>query len=246
MSNWFPIGKNGNEDGWRFDIVSLLAVIGENSIQSHSQALTSSWTCMLPRIIPAPQVLLKPARPNRMPCLPATIVGVHNGGNVPTLNYFPNIIHPVDDLPPYSFGVLRISHKGANAPAAETNQKNPSSATSVELGQVEKGLGANLKRRPTFKDKVKEKLVLPDQERKPIVPPSKYSPLTLLTWFSFVVTLALFASAIYLRDATACVALGTISMVSSITGYASWWEPRLRKRLFNSKVPPGDVVCTRP
>lgn len=65
MSNWFPFGKNGNEEGWRFDIVSLLAVIGENSIEAHSQALTSSWTCMLPRLIPAPQVLLKPARPNR-------------------------------------------------------------------------------------------------------------------------------------------------------------------------------------
>lgn len=54
---WFPVGKGG-ENGWRLDIVSLLAVIGESSMEAHSQALTSSWTCMLPRIIAAPQALL--------------------------------------------------------------------------------------------------------------------------------------------------------------------------------------------
>ena len=78
MSNWFPIGKNGNDEGWRLDIVSLLAVIGESSIESHSQALTSSWTCILPRLIPAPQVLLKPSRPNRMPQVNAVVVGVRS------------------------------------------------------------------------------------------------------------------------------------------------------------------------
>jgi hypothetical protein len=72
---WFPVVRN-NEAGWRLDIVSLLAVIGESSIESHSQALTSSWTCVLPRIIPAPQVLLKPSRPTRMPVTNAVVVGV--------------------------------------------------------------------------------------------------------------------------------------------------------------------------
>ena len=64
-SQWFPVGKGG-ENGWRLDIVSLLAVIGESSMESHSQALTSSWTCILPRIIPAPQALLKATRPSRL------------------------------------------------------------------------------------------------------------------------------------------------------------------------------------
>ena len=64
-ANWFPVGKGG-ENGWRLDIVSLLAVIGESSMESHSQTLTSSWTCILPRIIPAPQALLKATRPSRL------------------------------------------------------------------------------------------------------------------------------------------------------------------------------------
>lgn len=239
MSNWFPIGKNGNEEGWRFDIVSLLAVIGENSIQSHSQALTASWTCMLPRIFPAPQVLLKPARPNRMPHLPATIVGVHNGSKVSSLNYFPDIIHPIEELPPYSLAVLKISHKAEVK--QQTSDKEPMVTTSMELKSLEEGHGSALRRRPTMKEKVKEK-VQRIQERKPIVPPKRFSPLILLTWFSFVVTLALFGLAIYLEDGTALVALGTISLVASIVGYASWWKPLLRKRQFSSQVPPGDVV----
>jgi hypothetical protein len=98
MANWFPVGTNGNGDGWRLDIVSLLAVIGESSMEEHSQALTSSWTCMLPRIIPAPQALLKPQRPTRMPETNAVVVGVHNGMMFSTLNYFPNILHPLDEL----------------------------------------------------------------------------------------------------------------------------------------------------
>lgn len=65
--------------GWRLDIVSLLAVIGESSMADHSQAMTSSWTCLLPRLVPAPQVLLKAIRPGRLPQVPATVVGVHSG-----------------------------------------------------------------------------------------------------------------------------------------------------------------------
>lgn len=75
---WFP--KTAEDvPGWRLDIVSLLAVIGESSMAEHSQAMTATWTCCLPRIIPAPQALLKPTRPTRMPQVNAAVVGVVNG-----------------------------------------------------------------------------------------------------------------------------------------------------------------------
>lgn len=32
-----------------------------------------------------------------MPQVNAAVVGVHNGTMVPTLNYFPNIIHPIEE-----------------------------------------------------------------------------------------------------------------------------------------------------
>ncbi|KFX87552.1 hypothetical protein V490_08165, partial [Pseudogymnoascus sp. VKM F-3557] len=99
---WWPVGKD-NQNGWRLDIVSLLAVIGESSMAEHSQAMTASWIGCLPRIIPAPQVLLKPSRPTRMPHSNASVVGVENGIQVSTLNYFPNILHPIEDLAPFAF-----------------------------------------------------------------------------------------------------------------------------------------------
>ncbi|KFY12575.1 hypothetical protein V491_06728, partial [Pseudogymnoascus sp. VKM F-3775] len=69
---WWPEGKD-NQNGWRLDIVSLLAVIGESSMAEHSQPMTASWIACLPRIIPAPQVLLKPTRPTRMPHANASV-----------------------------------------------------------------------------------------------------------------------------------------------------------------------------
>lgn len=266
MSNWFPTGKNGNSEGWRLDIVSLLAVIGENSIESHSQALTSSWTCMLPRIIPAPQVLLRPTRPNRqytqlpfgqcsryiadvtlgMPHVNATVCGVHSGSMVPTLNYFPNIIHPIDDLPAFSFKVLKITHKVPNCAPGEAGRTGPSridtsKSSSTELADVENGPGPDLRRRATFKEKMVDRIST-NPLKKPSVPPKTYSPLTILSWFSFLVTLGLFITAIIIKDGTACVAIASISLVSTLVGYASFWKPKLMNRTSLARVPPGDVV----
>src|ERR1700726_887146 len=109
VTYWFPDGTNDGS-AWRLDIVSLLAVIGESAMQEHAPAMTASWLCCLPRIIPAPQVLIKPTRPTRMPQVNAAVVGVKNGTFVQTLNYFPNIIHPIDDLPPFAFKVYDIKH----------------------------------------------------------------------------------------------------------------------------------------
>ncbi|KAE8451534.1 hypothetical protein EG329_003607 [Mollisiaceae sp. DMI_Dod_QoI] len=239
---WFPVGRN-DENGWRLDIVSLLAVIGESSIESHSQALTSSWTCILPRIIPAPQVLLKPSRPTRMPVTNATVVGVHNGTSVPSLNYFPNIVHPLDELKQFEFKVMRITHKHKLNTAEHTVEKRASknefsASTSVDIGVIENGL-TTPPDRPTIRRTLTRMI---DQKDKPRVPPKFFSPLNILSVLSFVTTIGLIIWAALIKDGTAVVALGTISLVSSVVGYASWWEPVLMKRNFKSKVPAGDVI----
>ncbi|KAF8866843.1 hypothetical protein BDZ45DRAFT_639245 [Acephala macrosclerotiorum] len=243
---WFPVGRN-NENGWRLDIVSLLAVIGESSIESHSQALTSSWTCILPRIIPAPQVLLKPSRPTRMPVTNATVVGVHNGTSVPSLNYFPNIIHPLDELRQFEFKVVRITHKhkSEGGEGVQKAEKIPSkldfsASTSVDLGAIENGPSPPLEG-PTVR-RTLTRMVTMHEKDKPRVPPRIFSPLNILSVLSFVTTIGLIIWAALIKDGTAVVALGTISLVSSVVGYASWWEPVLMKRNFKSKVPAGDVI----
>ncbi|ORY61518.1 uncharacterized protein BCR38DRAFT_315595, partial [Pseudomassariella vexata] len=97
--------------GWRLDVVTLLAVIGESSIAEHSQAITASMMCLLPRIIPAPQALLKGTRPLRMPETTAKMSGVHSGVHLDTVGFFANIIHPLDEFTPFAFKVLHITHK---------------------------------------------------------------------------------------------------------------------------------------
>ncbi|KAK6200650.1 hypothetical protein LQW54_009693 [Pestalotiopsis sp. IQ-011] len=97
--------------GWRLDVVTLLAVIGESSIADHAQAITASMLCLLPRIIPAPQALLKGTRPARMPETAAKITGVYSGVTLDSVGFFANIIHPLDEFAPFGFKVLRITHK---------------------------------------------------------------------------------------------------------------------------------------
>lgn len=107
VGNWFPIGK----ENWGLDAVTLLAVIGEASITENAQPMTASVLCLLPRILPAPQALLKPTRPTRLPTYNAQMVGVYNGVCLDSVGFFANIIHPLEENAPYSFRVFEIRHK---------------------------------------------------------------------------------------------------------------------------------------
>ncbi|ESZ94671.1 hypothetical protein SBOR_4922 [Sclerotinia borealis F-4128] len=242
--SWFPTGKEVR-DGWRLDIVSLLAVIGESAMAEHSQSMTSSWMCMLPRIIPAPQVLLKSSRPSRMPQVNAAVVGVHSGISIPTLNFFPNIIHPIENLEPFQFKVFEIKHRNAPrelpTPLISTNkERQVSASSSVDTAQLESGRKLQARRRNTLA-KITHRGTSLDG-LKPHVPAKFWSPLNCLSLVSFFLTIGLFIWAVVTHDGTACVALFTISLASSIVGYASYWSPVLMNRNFKSKVPQGDVV----
>jgi len=85
--------------GWHLDVVSLLAVIGESIIADQAQVITSTWACLLPRLIPAPQAFLRAERPRRLPPVPGVVVkNITGGSEVEELNYFANVIHEVDKL----------------------------------------------------------------------------------------------------------------------------------------------------
>ena len=109
---WFSSDSTDDEGpaGWRLDVVTLLAVIGESSIADHAQTITASMMCLLPRIIPAPQALLKPSRPQRLPEVQAKMTGVYSGVHIDSVGFFANILHPLDEMKPFSFKVLRITH----------------------------------------------------------------------------------------------------------------------------------------
>lgn len=248
-SSWFPSGRN-SESGWKLDIVSLLAVIGESSMDSHIQVLTSSWYCILPRIIPAPQALLKPTRPTRLPQINAAVVGVHNGTLVSTLNYFPEILHPIDDLPAFSFKVLKITHKkekkrkyGQDDSQVEEARGIHETDRILEDSTTDPRTVGTRHEVPTRKSTLRNlKRVMTGQDGRPRIPARKISPLNIVTILTFLWTCALIIWARIIRDGTAILALISISMVSSVVGFASWWQPVLMNRPSKSKVPAGDVV----
>lgn len=139
---WFPSGKD-DAKGWRFDVITLLAIIGEGSVAEHAQTISASSLCLLPRIIPAPQALLKPSRPQRLPEVTAKMAGVYGGVVLDTVGFFANIIHPLEDLKPFAFRVLEIKHKHIDEP--------PQTPQSPGWKKLPFGRGRPIKRNATNK-----------------------------------------------------------------------------------------------
>ncbi|KAH8888577.1 hypothetical protein GQ53DRAFT_654175 [Thozetella sp. PMI_491] len=130
--SWFPHGES-DSPGWRFDVITLLAVIGESSVADHSQAITASFLCMLPRIIPAPQAMLRATRPPRMPEVTAKMAGVYSGVVLDSVGFFANIIHPLDDMRPFAFRIIEIKHKDLNEAAGGVSASGVPASPSSHL-----------------------------------------------------------------------------------------------------------------
>lgn len=132
---WFPPVKTD----WSLDVVGLLAVIGESSIEEQTQAITASLFGMLPRILPAPQVFLKPTRPGRMPETAANVTGVHSGITVDSMGYFANIITPLDEEPVMGFKVIDIEHAQKAVPGTAAEAATKEGRFAAEEEEEEEG-----------------------------------------------------------------------------------------------------------
>ncbi|KAK4184148.1 hypothetical protein QBC35DRAFT_67156 [Podospora australis] len=165
MAPWFPIGKD-ESDGWRLDIVALLAVTGESFIGEHALALTSSKLCLLPRLMPAPHCLLQPRRPASLPSEDARVVGVYGGTVAESVGFFANIIHPLDQLRPFEFKILEIRHRDLELGDGHRTRHQRATASGVPFnsdletasaeatGQTSRGPGAGgLSRRVTLSER---------------------------------------------------------------------------------------------
>ncbi|KAG7286236.1 hypothetical protein NEMBOFW57_008542 [Staphylotrichum longicolle] len=242
--DWFPWGRQ-DLPGWKFDVITLLAIIGESSVAEHAQILTASSLCLLPRIIPAPQALLRPTRPQRLPEVTAKMAGVYGGVVLDTVGFFANIMHPLDDLKPFAFKVLEIKH-------THLTGKRPVVVRGAKTGLMGRlaGLRVLLKktvrtRSKSSEERVNDILTYPtmvNSEDRYTVPPAYYSPHHLLSLFSTLLTFAIIAAAALWSDGTAILAISLISLSGTIVCYASWWRPILMNRRTTNKVPRGDVV----
>jgi hypothetical protein len=77
-------------------------------MEEHVRPITASPTAVLPRLLPAPQSFLKTDRPFRLPPENAVVVGVYSGNHSQTLNFFPALMHDIDELPRFTVKTMCI------------------------------------------------------------------------------------------------------------------------------------------
>jgi len=249
IHGWFP-GTRDVNSGWHLDIVSLLAVIGESAMEVHAQRTTVTWLCILPRLIPAPQGLLKAHRPLRLPPVPnVKVVGAFSAPKVEELNFAANLIHDIDNLEPLQFQEWAIGYDGT----ARVEPPVKRDDGSVEMGPVSNPSAAstNSDSPPAAQTVDRNAAQTPPQTGQTPVDMSgwrtlleskRYNPVEILTVVSFLWTVWIFIWAFLIQDGAAALAIGLLSLTSSLTGLARWWEPTLDRRFTKDIVPPGDLV----
>jgi len=92
----FSNSLQGNSEGGTraidLDIVGFLAILGEGSVLAHANVWCLPWACCLPRLLPAPHVLLRPDRRDALPTVRAWATGVRSGNHREWLRYLPSIL----------------------------------------------------------------------------------------------------------------------------------------------------------
>ncbi|KAF2438565.1 hypothetical protein P171DRAFT_371607 [Karstenula rhodostoma CBS 690.94] len=104
----------------QLDIVGFLAILGEGSVLANAQVSTLSKWIFLPRLIPAPQALMRPTRPTVLEPVPGHITGIYSGNYKNTINHIGNIVCDASNLPAHSVRVVRIKRTGASLVKSRT------------------------------------------------------------------------------------------------------------------------------
>jgi hypothetical protein len=76
----------------QLDIVGFLAILGEGSVLANAQVSTLSKWIFLPRLIPAPQALMRPTRPVSLEPVAGSVTGIYSGNHRDYVNHIANIV----------------------------------------------------------------------------------------------------------------------------------------------------------
>lgn len=98
----------------QLDIVGIVAVLGEGSTARNAQASALSWHHILPRLLPAPQALLRHEQEKRLPTQKGTVVGAYSGNTRFELNFFSQLLHP-DKLHKFEVELVEVKKKKKKA-----------------------------------------------------------------------------------------------------------------------------------
>jgi hypothetical protein len=87
--NWLP-GSLINT--LQLDIVGFLAILGEGSVTANIQVSTLSKLIFIPRLLPAPQVFLRPTRDSKLEPSTGNVTGVYSGNDKDYVNYIGHVV----------------------------------------------------------------------------------------------------------------------------------------------------------
>jgi hypothetical protein len=92
--HWLQTGENGTStiDELQLDIVGFLAILGEGSVLANAQVSTLSKWIFLPRLLPAPQALMRPSRPTTLEPALGKVTGIFSGNVTDTINHIGNVV----------------------------------------------------------------------------------------------------------------------------------------------------------
>ncbi|KAL8767987.1 MAG: hypothetical protein Q9209_005658 [Squamulea sp. 1 TL-2023] len=103
------LGAGGYND-LQLDIVGFLAILGESSVLVQSQVAALSYFFLLPRLVPAPQALIRTSRPERLEPTRGKAVGAYSGSNRDYVNHLAHLLHEGDSLPTYSVKCEKVTN----------------------------------------------------------------------------------------------------------------------------------------
>lgn len=114
--HWLPPTEDGSSSFFnlQLDIVGFLAILGEGSVLANAQVSTLSKWIFLPRLIPAPQALMRPTRPIVLEPVPGWVSGIFSGNHRDSINHIGNIVCDASNLAPYSVRVVNIKRVNDN------------------------------------------------------------------------------------------------------------------------------------
>lgn len=228
----FPTSRND----WKLDAVGLLAVIGETTTETCVEPMTASYLCLLPRLMPAPQALIRPNRRLALSGVNAVVTGVHQGIVKQHLSYTANQLYPIAKLKPFSVCVLTVKHREKDVPII--NSKTEGNPDSID---TEGGQPRPVHRRTTFKD-IKATVISGYGSIQPVMRAKNISPHNVLSIASCLLTIGLLVWAIIIGDGPATLAIILLAITTTLFCAASLWRLPQTRRSPYPVAPPGDVV----
>ncbi|KAL2046624.1 hypothetical protein ABVK25_011663 [Lepraria finkii] len=99
----------------QLDIVGFLAILGEASVIANAQVSSLSYLALLPRLLPAPQALIRTTRPENLKPDTGKVIGARSGGIRDYVNHIAHILHSREPLDAYSVRCERITKPNREA-----------------------------------------------------------------------------------------------------------------------------------